>query len=138
MFREMVTKPQIILLGLPGRGKSTLLNSLIGKTTFESGYSEFRGLTEEFTRHETERAIYFDTPGLEDANKEMQKRAAEEVTKALKQRGIYKIFFVITLEAGRVDTRDAALIKVILEHAREITRFGVIVNKEKMSKMIYK
>ncbi len=39
-----------------------------------------------------------DTPGLSDVKK--RERAAIEIEKALKKRGLFKIFFVITLESG--------------------------------------
>ena len=44
--------------------------------------------------------IYLDILGLTDFN--LREQAAEAIAKALKQDGIYQIFFVITLEAGRV------------------------------------
>lgn len=43
---------------------------------------------------------YLDTPGLADIK--LRQQAAEAITKALKQDGTYQVFFVITLEAGRV------------------------------------
>ena len=61
--------------------------------------------------------------------KEKKKKAANAVTEALKQNGIYKIFFVITLEAGRFDPRDSSLISVVLEHAPDIRNYGLIINK---------
>jgi len=56
-------------------------------------------------------------------------KAAEEITKALKFDGIYALFFVVTLEAGRIKPADKATMKVVLEACPEITKYSIIVNK---------
>ena len=119
----------ILFLGNPGKGKSTLLNGLIGRTVFKSGFSQFSGLTYELKKEVVDGVNYMDTPGLDDVNEEMKKNAADAVTQSLKQNGVYKIFFVITLESGRFDTRDSTLINLILEHAPDISKYGLIINK---------
>jgi len=47
----------------------------------------------------------------------------------LKQDGFYKIFFVITEEAGRIRPADSATIQLILEAAPPIVEYNIIVNK---------
>ena len=61
-------KTHILLMGNPGKGKSTLLNGLIGKVTFKSGFAQFGGLTYELAKHEVDGVMYMDTPGLDDAD----------------------------------------------------------------------
>jgi hypothetical protein len=67
-----------------------------------------------------------DTPGLADI--EIKKEASEAITGALKEGGVYKIFFVITLEAGRVRPEDKVTMDTVLKSA-PITHYGVIINK---------
>lgn len=59
-----------------------------------------------------------DTPGLADIK--LRKQAAKAITEALKRDGNYQIFFVITLEAGRIRPEDMATIKLVLESASDI------------------
>jgi len=119
----------IVLLGNPGKGKSTLLNGLIGETKFNTGVSVFSGMTNQLERFEANGVVYLDSPGLADADQEMCVKAAQAVTEALKQTGRYKIFFVVTLEAGRFDPKDTTLVQQILNHAPDISQYGVIINK---------
>ena len=71
--------------------------------------------------------IYLDTPGL--AYVKIREKAAKEITKVLKLGGIYEIFFVFTLESGRVLPEDVATIKLVLECSPDIKRFSLIINK---------
>ena len=89
----------VLFVGNPGGGKSTLLNSLLGKLHFKSGVSFGQGLTTLFDSSVQDGVTFCDTPGLLDTA--LRQQAAEEITKALKQDGVYRIFFVVTLEAGR-------------------------------------
>lgn len=83
--------------------------------TFKLDKKEHNGIT------------YLDTPGLSDIK--IRKQAAEAITKALKQGGTYQVFFVITLEAGRVRPEDMTTIKLTLESASDIKHFSLIINK---------
>ena len=80
----------ILFLGNPGKGKSTLLNGLMGKVGFKSGVAMFGGLTYELSKTEVDGVVYMDTPGLADADQAMREKAAKAVTLALKQSGTYK------------------------------------------------
>jgi len=71
---------------------------------------------------------YIDTPGLSDV--ELRKQAAEEISKALKSNGIFRIFFVCTLEAGRIRPDDQTTMSLVLESADVKTdQYSIIINK---------
>ena len=115
------------MIGNPGAGKSTLLNSILKKIIFESGVSIGTGKTFQFDAHEENGTLFMDTPGLSDISKRQQ--AAEAITLALKQRGYFKVFFVLTLESGRLRPDDLSLIKIVLESATDITSYSLILNQ---------
>ena len=74
-----------------------------------------------------------DTSGLADIN--LRQQAAKAITEALKQDGTYQIFFVTTLEAGRIRPEDMITIKLVLESASDIEYYSIIINK--LSKVAY-
>jgi GTPase Era involved in 16S rRNA processing len=116
------------MIGNPGVGKSTILNGFAGKFLFKSGTSFGKGLTYQLDIEQVGNRIFMDTPGLADI--EMRKKAAEQITLALKQGGEFKIFFVATLEAGRVRPSDVATMKVVLDSAPiDNGQYSIIVNK---------
>jgi len=122
-----------LFVGNPGVGKSTLLNCLMAEniakqdTLFKSGISIASGLTSQLGERFVGSKIYLDTPGLQDVK--MRKVAAEAITMALKKDGFYQLVFVITLESGRIRPADVACIQLVLECAKCIKYYGVIVNK---------
>jgi GTP-binding protein EngB required for normal cell division len=117
-----------LMIGNPGVGKSTILNGFAGKFLFKSGTSFGKGLTYQLDEARVGNRIFMDTPGLADI--EMRKKAAEQITLALKKGGEFKIFFVVTLEAGRVKPADVTTIKLVLD-AIPINNgeYSIIVNK---------
>ena len=119
-----------LLIGNPGVGKSTILNGLIGVAHFKSGVSLGQGMTYQLDvfKPEGQPHTFMDTPGLSDAK--MRKQAAEAITQALKKDGNYKVFFIVTLESGRVRPDDATTMKLVLEAAPAIgNKYGIIINK---------
>ena len=87
-----------------------------------------QGMTHELDiRKNHDGVIYLDILGLTDFN--LREQAAEAIAKALKQDGIYQIFFVITLEAGRVWPEDVTTMKLVLESASDIEHFNLVINK---------
>jgi len=130
----------IILMGNPGCGKSTLISSL-SKTQFESGLSKTgAGVTTDVKWLKEERTLSYpdgekkvnlrwaDTPGLADIKN--QSKFANTIEKALKRGGSYKIIFMVTEEAGRIHPADVATMNLIgnsLEHCE--FQYGIILNK---------
>lgn len=70
---------------------------------------------------------YLDTPGLADIK--LRQQAAKAITEALKKDGTYQVFFVITLEAGRVRPEDMTTIRLVLKSASDIKYYSLIINK---------
>merc|ERR1712228_459907 len=70
---------------------------------------------------------YVDTPGLLDVK--MMKEAAEEITKALKLDGNYRVFFILGLDDGRLGAHEKFMISTVLKAAPDITTFSVILNR---------
>ena len=124
------TQPtNFLVIGNPGTGKSTILNGLIGEAIFKSGISYGKRMTFQlfqFDKHKVGMHTYMDTPGLADP--ELRKQAAAAITEALKQEGYYKIFFVMTLQNGRVKAEDVTTMKLVLD-AAPVSDFGIIINQ---------
>jgi GTP-binding protein EngB required for normal cell division len=123
-------KVHIVLVGNPGVGKSTILNSLCGQIHFRSGVSYGSGLTTCLQEVELANLVYADTPGLADA--ELREQAAKEIERLFRSVRRIKLVFVITLEAGRVRPADLATIKLVLDALgiqNMTNQFAIIINK---------
>lgn len=75
---------------------------------------------------------YVDTPGLDDILTGEQ--AVEEISKAFRVGGPFKLFFVCTLEAGALRPTDVSVIRTVsraiqLQATDTSIKYGVVVNK---------
>ena len=116
-----------LLIGNSGVGKSTLANCIAKTDLFKSGLKFRKGMTYLLDEKNHKGITYLETPGLADIS--MQKEAAMAITEGLKKDGVYQIFFVVTLEAGRIRPSDLATIKLILASAKDIKSCNIIINK---------
>src|ERR1700688_1493989 len=118
----------ILFVGNPGVGKSTLINSICGRNVAPSGISAGVGMTKDFNSYRFNGRTYLDTPGLADAA--IRAKAAEEIEKALKQDGKYRIFFILTLEGARVKPEDVTTINTVMDAIKtKDAKFNIIINK---------
>ena len=107
------TETRVTLFGNPGRGKSTILNTIIHEVRFQSGCNIGTGKTNKLQDFSSGGICYCDTPGLADAVS--QANAAKEIEQSLKMGVSYKIIFVITLLSGRVLPEDLHTINIVCE-----------------------
>lgn len=130
--RKIIAKTDLILIGNPGAGKSTILNGLLGDIQFKSGPCLDGSLTGEFLlKTDAHGNSFMDTPGLSDFK--TRKDAAAEITKAIKkssqEEGSLKLIFVLTLESGRVRATDTTTMKLVLDALPQNTQYGILVNQ---------
>lgn len=119
----------VVFIGNPGAGKSTLLNSLVGKVAFKSGISIGTGLTSVLQTEKHNKVLYHDTPGLNDV--EIKQQAADEIERALKSGGHFRLLFVMTVVQGRLHDSELATMRFILDHITQDQppKFAVIINQ---------
>ena len=117
----------IVFCGNPGVGKSCLLNSIFQEAKFESGLSVGTGLTIHEQLHIHDSKLYIDTPGLSDIK--LRQQAATEIEKALKHGLNYKIFFIATEKAARLNNDDMVTINTVCDAIQTDFEYGLIINK---------
>lgn len=128
----VLSKNHYLFIGNPGGGKSTILNGLAGTVLFKSGEKVGSGVTVALQQEEIPgKGVFMDTPGLAETRKEVRDNAAAQITDALRKNGNYRIFFVITLEAGRVRPADVATISLVTDALKNVDDicYSIIINK---------
>ncbi|GJJ77056.1 hypothetical protein EMPS_09415 [Entomortierella parvispora] len=139
-------KTAILLIGNPGVGKSSILNTLGGN--FLSGYSCTSGLTTYVSKQDViiDQKPYrlVDMPGIYDSAKEGSS-SGDSVTdnhlkmlrEALNDGHAYVIFFVISPRNGRVDPSDLAMMQLVLEKMDNGPTVGLIITQIKARDLIH-
>lgn len=122
----------LLFIGNPGAGKSAIINAIKKAVVAKSGFSIGTGLTTAFDKyehyHNGKKYILCDTPGLNDIK--YMKEAGIQITKALKQEGNYHLFFVITVDGGRIQTSDLTMMEMVLKAIKlPNVSYNVIINK---------
>lgn len=128
---QQKTKEFLLFVGNPGVGKSALINSLLGKKVAESGVSlTGTGITKKMQTYTKDNLIFIDTPGLDEEEAAQKIAAAKEIKAALELNGKYRIFFVLTLEAGRIKPADIMTINTVMDSINAPDKkYNIIVNK---------
>eukprot|EP00438_Fugacium_kawagutii_P013519 Skav208912 [mRNA] locus=scaffold270:639495:642402:- [translate_table: standard] len=125
--RKMTT----VVIGNPRVGKSALLNHLVGSDTFKSGVTRGGGITEHLQEffNEADGEYYADTPGFNDVDR--KDATAQEISKALKEDGTFRLVFMIQMPGGGFQEQDLAIIRLVCDALKDFTRIpcGIIVNK---------
>lgn len=127
-----MTEVATVFIGGCGVGKSTLLNCYLGRPTFKAGASiSGSGITTEVQEvlDAVGRGYFVDTPGLSCQSLGKDQEAAVAILQSLKRDKHYKLFFVVTLEAGRVRPNDKLVMKFVLSALPSTIRYRVIINK---------
>ncbi|KAI0563704.1 HSR1-like GTP-binding protein [Gracilaria domingensis] len=123
---------RIVLVGNPGVGKSTILNTLVGKAEFESGLSLGGGRTMKMKSYRQGEYEFVDTPGLEDV--QHRETAANEISLALRGPAEVILIFIVMLDAGRTRVTDLCCMDVVLSALEECgldvaNKHSIIINK---------
>lgn len=125
---NVIDKEFFLFVGNPGVGKSTIINSLLEERVTHSGISAGVGLTQKLQHFERDQITYLDTPGLADSK--IRSEAGEEIEKALKLNGQYRLFLVITLSSGRIRPEDINTINRVMDAIHAGGKcFNLIINK---------
>ncbi|KAK3815549.1 MAG: hypothetical protein J3R72DRAFT_461632 [Linnemannia gamsii] len=121
----------ILLVGNTGVGKSSILN-LFG-ASFEADFSLIDGLTTKTSFTEVEidgkQVRLIDAPGLVENSDKRIAQNAEELTRALKFDGKYKLVFVYQSNGGRLLPQDVYTTTKVCHAIGYCLEVGLIINK---------
>jgi len=131
---EHTDMKKILLLGNPGRGKSLIGNTLVGRKVFNSGASIScsSGLTTELQSHTSELKwlknwCIVDLPGVMDIDKDYEPLATNALCHAGEE---VVVLFVVQLNGLHVDMQEGFMIDSFMKACkRQITSYGILLNK---------
>lgn len=128
----------LILVGNSGVGKSSILN-LVGEslqvdfTRFESDFALIDGLTTKTTYVDIDingkKVRLIDAPGLIENSDQRISKNADELTKALRYGGKYKLVFVYQSNSGRLLPQDVFTTAKVCNAIGNCVDVGLIINK---------
>ena len=116
-----------LFIGNPGPAKSTLVNCIAKKVLFKGGHSFDSAESVQLEKKEHNGIMYLDTPGSADINGRIV--AAQKITEGLRQNGMYQIFFVVSLSAGRIRLEDLKTIWLVLMSTPDIKILNILINQ---------
>ncbi|KAI9209090.1 uncharacterized protein BJ171DRAFT_627289 [Polychytrium aggregatum] len=126
-------KKAVVVFGNPGTGKSTLLNSLIGKIVFKSGIAvDGVSLTKAPESTREGNILYVDTPGIDEVGNIGEK--SSQLSSALST-GLPTILVgVIRGVGGRINAADLATVLIVFlavqeKYPRRQSHDVIIINK---------
>lgn len=123
-----------VFVGRAGVGKSTLINSFIGRAELQAGLATTQGfgVTEErydiekVWRPATRMSIYPNLPGFLETERELDH--LDLIERAVKGHWT-KLIFVVRFEANRVPPDEQIMISHTLDRLRSVESYAIIVNK---------
>ena len=107
----------VVVSGNPGVGKSTILNSILGRYHFTAGVSgDGAGVTSQVTkvRYDYDGIYLVDTPGVSEVARSSDNM--KTLINAISAQVKAKVMFIMTVDTGRIKPADVLLFQLILDH----------------------
>ncbi|KAI9205209.1 uncharacterized protein BJ171DRAFT_617201 [Polychytrium aggregatum] len=113
-------KRAIVAFGNPGTGKSAVLNSMVGKTVFQSGVA-YNGtsLTQHRQIHQHGDVLVIDTPGLQEAGENKYKKNLDEFSAAISTGLPTRLIGFVNTISGRVVESDLAAVLTVFSAVKK-------------------
>jgi predicted GTPase len=119
----------VVFLGIPGSGKSTLCNLFTQTNNFKTGTGEYHELITKKCQSMTyEGYRVIDTPGLSSEQIDL---CAEEFKKAFSQNGKYIIIFVASFSNTFFGSNERSMLRLVANSLRSINNLtiGIVINR---------